>query len=314
MDVFLLFEIGILFILFVLLAWSANATVHHLSYIGNVFRIRLFLLGILLGLITSLPELLLGLNAVFSGIPAVSVGSLLGGGIVILGFILGASLLLGRKIVPDGGWASVIPIALTIFSPILLGWDGVYGFMDGFVMIALYCGLIFYLQRLHRTESHRYIQFVNDKKIAKSVVFALVGIAGMIFASHWIMNVTFDLLQRTQVSHFVIGLIIFAIGTNLPEISVAITSFFKKTSELSLSHLLSSSFSNIFVLGFLAILRPLYFDADSSFLLTGVFLGSILMMISWFYSRNGGMHRREGMVLLFLYFTFVITSIFLQHS
>jgi len=104
--------------LFIALGWSANFAVKNIKYLGAVLKIRLFVFGILLGLITSLPELSLGINATIDNATTLAVGNLLGGIIVMLGLILGASLLLNRKIVTDGRLASLIPTVLVIFSPV----------------------------------------------------------------------------------------------------------------------------------------------------------------------------------------------------
>lgn len=235
-----------LLLLFIALGWSANFAVKNIKYLGAVLKIRLFAFGILLGLITSLPELSLGINATIDLATALSVGNLLGGIIVMLGLILGVSLMLNRKITTDGSLASLIPTVLLIFSPILFGVDGKYGLFDGIAMICLYVGLIFYLYRLNHFSHHKHIAITDSNRVGKSIILAIVGIIGILVASHWIVGITLDLLNYIQVSQLLIGLVVFSIGTNLPEISIAITSWRKKSSELSLSHLLSSSFTNVF--------------------------------------------------------------------
>ncbi len=299
-----------LLLLFIALGWSANFAVKNIKYLGAVLKIRLFAFGILLGLITSLPELSLGINATIDHAAALSVGNLLGGIIVMLGLILGASLLLNRKIATDGHLASLIPTVLVIFSPILFGIDGKYGLFDGIVMIGLYLGLIFYLYHLNHFTNHKHIEIYDSNRVGKSIVLAIVGIIGVIVASHWIVEITLDLLTHIQVNQLVIGLVVLSIGTNLPEISIAITSWRKKTSELSLSHLLSSSFTNVLVLGVLALLRPIIFDANSTFWIVAIFLGVILTLFTYFYHSRQKMDRREGVVLLIGYILFIAVNIY----
>lgn len=139
----------------------------------------------------------------------------------------------------------------------------------------------------------------------------IVGIIGVLVASHWIVGITLDLLNYIQVSQLVIGLVVFSIGTNLPEISIAITSWRKKSSELSLSHLLSSSFTNVLVLGVLALLRPIIFDTNSAFWIVAIFLGVILTLFAYFYHSGKKMDRREGLILLIAYVLFVTLNIYL---
>ncbi|MBM3271667.1 hypothetical protein FJY94_00040 [Candidatus Kaiserbacteria bacterium] len=305
----IIFDALKILLLFIALGWSANFAVKNIKYLGAVLKIRLFAFGILLGLITSLPELSLGINATIDRATALSVGNLLGGIIVMFGLILGASLFLNRKITTDGRLASLIPTVLVIFSPILFGVDGKYSLSDGIAMIGLYAGLIFYLYRLNHFSNHKHIEITDSNRVGKSIVLAIVGIIGVLVASHWIVGITLDLLNYIQVSQLVIGLVVFSIGTNLPEISIAITSWRKKSSELSLSHLLSSSFTNVLVLGVLALLRPIIFDTNSAFWIVALFLGVILTLFTYFYHSGKKMDRREGAVLLAVYVIFIVVNV-----
>lgn len=299
-----------LLLLFIALGWSADFAVKNIKYLGVVLKIRLFAFGILLGLITSLPELFLGINATIDQATALSVGNLLGGIIVMLGLILGTSLILNRKIATDGRLVSLVPTVLVIFSPILFGINGKYSLFDGIAMIGLYVSLIVYLYHLNHFSNHKHIEITDSNRVGKSIVLAIVGIIGVLVVSHWIVGTTLDLLNYIQVSQLLIGLVVFSIGTNLPEISIAITSWRKKSSELSLSHLLSSSFTNVLVLGVLALLRPIIFDTNSAFWIVAIFLGVILTLFAYFYHSGKKMDRREGAILLVGYILFIAVNIY----
>lgn len=306
----ILFDALKLLLLFIALGWSADFAVKNIKYLGVVLKIRLFTFGILLGLITSLPELSLGINATIDQATALSVGNLLGGVIVILGLILGTSLILNRKIATDGRLLPLVPTVLVIFSPIFFGVDGKFSLIDGLVMVGLYVGLIFYLYSLNHFSNNKHIEITDSNRVGKSIVFAIAGIIGIIIASHWIVGITLDLLNYIQVSQLVVGLMVFSIGTNLPEISIAITSWRKKSSELSLSHLLSSSFTNVLILGILAIIRPIIFDTNSAFWIVALFLGIILILFAYFYHSGKKMDRREGVILLVGYILFIAVNIY----
>lgn len=308
----ILFDLLTLIFLFIALGWTADFAVKNIKYLGGIFKVRLFAFGILLGLITSLPELSLGVNATIDQATALTVGNLLGGIIVMLGLILGTSLLFNRKIVTDGRLESIIPIALVIFSPILFGFDGKYSLFDGLVMILLYVGLIIHLYRLNKLGNHKQLEITDSNQISKAIVLSIAGIIGVVISSHWIIGITLDLLNYIQLSQFVIGLMVFSIGTNLPEISIAITSWRKKSSELSLSHLLSSSFTNVLIFGVLALMRPISFNVDSTFWLASLFLGGILVLFTYFYYSGKKMDRREGAILLIVYILFIVANIYLS--
>ena len=308
MPIFL--DILILIILFILLGWAADFAVKNIKYLGIVLKIRLFVFGILLGLVTSLPELSLGINATIDNAAALSVGNLLGGIVVMLGLILGSSLLINRKIATDGRLSTLIPTVLVIFSPVLFGIDGKYGLLDGLMMIVLYVGLIFYLYRANNSGISRNFEITDGNQIGKSILLAIVGVIGVLVASYWIVDITLNLLNYINVSQMVIGILVFSIGTNLPEISITVTALRKKTSELSLSHLLSSSFTNVLILGVLALIRPIVFDTNHTFWVAGIFLGVMLTLFAVFYYSGRKMDRREGAVLLIGYILFIAANVY----
>lgn len=108
------------------------------------------------------------------------------------------------------------------------------------------------------------------------------------------------------------GLLVFSIGTNLPEISIALTSWRKKTSELSLSHLLSSAFTNVLVLGILSFMQPIVFEVNATYWIMSIFLAVTLILFTYFYHSDRDMDRVEGAVLIGVYGLFlVVNAVFL---
>jgi cation:H+ antiporter len=308
----MLTNIILLIISFVALGVTADLAVRNIKYLGVALKMRLFVFGIILGFITTLPELSLGLNALIEEAPSLPIGNLLGGVMVILGLVLGVSLILNRKIITDGRLMKLIPTSLVIFSPILLGFDGRYDFQDGLLMVSFYFGLILYLYYSNHTRKKSAISLPHNRQgIAQVIFLALLGIVGILISSHWVVKITLDLLNQTPISRLVIGLIVFSLGTNLPEISITFVSWRKKASELSLSHLLSSAFSNVLILGILASIQPLIFNVDLFFWSTAIFLGLILVMFTYFYHSEKKMDRQEGFILLATYLLFVLVNFWL---
>jgi cation:H+ antiporter len=297
-----------LLVLFVILGISAEFVVRNIKYLAKVLKIRLFAFGILLGIITTLPELSVGINATLNGIASLSVGNLLGGVIVILGLVLGSSLLLNRKIITDGNLKIIIPQVAIIFLALLLGINGGYGLIDGLIMVGLYFGLIFYLYQVNRSYGSESFALLEKNKIIKAVFFSFVGVVAILLLSNWIVKITLGLLQDWQISKLLLGLLIFSIGTNLPEISIAITSWRKKSSELSLSHLLSSAFTNVLILGILAAIRPINIVIGPAFYILSIFLTAVLLLFLFFYHSGKKMDRVEGAILLTCYILFLLVN------
>lgn len=299
----------ILFVLFFALGVSAEFVVKNIKYLAGVLKIRLFAFGILLGVITTLPELSVGINAGLSGVSGLSVGNILGGVIVMLGLVLGCALILNRSIDTNGDLKLLLPQVAIILPPIFLGLDGKYGQIDGLIMIACYFGLIYYLYRTHPTLDKVGLVLIEKNKILISVFFALLGTVGVLIISHWIVGITLNLLKDWRVNEMIIGVLFFSIGTNLPEITIAFTAWRKKTSELSLSHLLSSAFTNILVLGILALISPIVVMTGFSFWVLSAFLVIILALFTLFYYTDNKLDFKEGLALLVCYLLFVVINV-----
>jgi len=293
MSVFI--NIFFLLVLFALLGISADYVVRNIKYIATVLKIRLFAFGILLGLVTSLPELSVGINTTLDRATSLSVGNLLGGMIIVLSLVVGCSLLLNRKVVTDGNLKILIPQLAVIFSPILFGLDGTYGLADGLIMIGLYFGLIYYLFRANYSFGGEGFALIEKNKIIKAIFLSVVGAVGVLLLSHWIVVRSLILSQDWGISKLLLGVLIFSIGTNLPEISIAITSWRKHISELSLSHLLSSTFTNVLILGILAFIRPITIVVGPVYYVLAIFLTLVLTLFLFFYRSGKKMDRKKGL-------------------
>jgi hypothetical protein len=75
-------------------------------------------------------------------------------------------------------------------------------------------------------------------------------------------------------------------------------------SRLSLSHLLSSAFTNVLILGVLSVAQPIVFTVGAAYYLISFFLAVILLLFLVFYRSRGRLERFEGGILLACYFIF----------
>jgi cation:H+ antiporter len=298
-----------LLILLCLLGVAADIVVRNIKRLTLILELKLFALGSLLGLIATLPELAVGINATINNVSTISIGNLLGGILFIFGVVLGVGLILNKKIETDGKLKSILPKAMIIFLPIILGLDGKYGFWDGVIIIVSYIGIIFYIARsnlkyLYKTDREK----IKHYSTARVVFLSIVGLVLVILISSWALMITIDILKQFKVSELALGIVIFSIGTNLPEIMIIAVSWYKKIPELSLSSLMGSALANIFVLGILAVIKPIEFVADYSFAILGTFLGLMIIMVTIFYCSDKKMDRQEGAVLFCVYILFLIVN------
>lgn len=300
----------ILVVLFVALGLSADLAVKNIRYIASSLKMKLFALGIILGIATTMPELSIGISSSLKGMGGLAVGNILGGIAVIIGLILSVNLILHKNIGTEESWSATIPALIVISSPFLLGFDAKFSLIDGLIMVALYLGLVFYLYKMGQKEKGEGLALIDKKKIAKSILLALVGIVLVIIASNLAIETATLILEKFGISRLMMGILVFSIGTNLPEITIALSSYRRKASELSLSYLLSSAFTNILVMGILAILKPISFKMDAAYLILAASVSLIMILFVIFSYTKKSLSRLEGFILLLIYFIFFASNIY----
>ncbi len=310
MSLFLLTTL--LIILFGILGLSADFLVHNIKIISNKLGIKLFTLGIVLGIMTSLPEIAVSVNSIINKVPNISVGNLLGGVLVIFGLILGMSLILNRKIRTDGDMKYFIPQLGLVFLPFILGLDGKFSTIDGILMVITYIILLFYLYQLSKKHQGFQIAVIKEQKILKSVLLSIISVIIVIATSDIIIRLSVILLNKLEIKPFVLGLLIFSLGTNLPEITVAITSWKKKAPQLSISHLMGSIITNVIILGLMSIIKPITINLGYLYIILLIFTALILILVAIFYKTKKSLDRIEGIFLMLTYFLFLYIIIITQ--
>ena len=123
----------------------------------------------------------------------------------------------------------------------------------------------------------------------------------------WLTNGSVAVAKRLQISEYVIGMTIVAMGTSLPELTVSAASAIAGNADMALGNVVGSNIFNVFaVLGICAVLSPIPFsrnniryDAPIAFLVSVIFTALIF---------NGTLSRLEGVLLLALYVGIMIFS------
>lgn len=295
--------------LFYLLGKAADLAIYNVRIIGERLGIKIFFLGVLLGFFTSLPELAVGVNAIINNIPTIAVGNLLGGIVVLFGFILGISIILNRTIIAKEKPTNFLFIFIYFILPLLFGINGNLSSIEGIILIILYLFLLYYLywqQEHHHFFSDRFI--IHKDKIIKNIFLVILGLALVVVISNIVIRFTSTLLNYWAIPPFVIGLILFSLGTNLPEIIVTLRSWQRNIKDLSLSNLIGSGMANILILGFLVFLRPISIKIGMPFYSLMFFMILLFTAVLIFYKTDKRLTRPEGIVLVIIYLFFIISQ------
>lgn len=302
--------IAALIISFYFLGKAADLIITNIRAIGEKLGIQIFFLGIILGFLTSLPELFLGINAIVNGVQEVSLGNLLGGTIVLFGLVLGLSIFYSRRIKTNGSSADFAFAFAYMLFPLFMGLDGRIGSVDAFILITVYIYLLYIFYIDQKKHNHLEICITSEgNEILKKILMIVVGIFLVIMISNVIMNLFVYALKGLHVSIFIIGLVMFSLGTNLPELVVALRSYHSKLNDLSLSNIIGSAISNIVIIGMFALIRPFKVEINMSYYALMFFSILIYGLFLYFYRTDSALTRKEGFVLIIIYLLFLVTQI-----
>ena len=179
-----------------------------------------------LGLATSAPELLVGINSAIKGIPGLSYGNLIGANIVLLSFVVGLSALLNGKIHLHSSIErrTIYTSTIIILSPLVLALDGIVSRLDGMILVAIYLiyltVVIFKRRRLETEITRPFIK--HDVRVHKLWLWFAAGIIGLLVGSYFVVYLATHLSDSWNIAPIIVGFLILSFGTNLPEIFITI--------------------------------------------------------------------------------------------
>lgn len=297
-----------LFCLGAILAVSANWVVKATAYFSKRLQVQSFLLGFLvLGFATTIPEMFVAFQAVTDGVPQLSVGNLLGGSILLMSFVMGGSALFLRRIILDHGMTTwdIGLSTLVIGMPALALWDGKLTRLEGFVLFVIYVVHIFFINHeqhvIDRVEHH----VRNIKHPLHALMLGIGGLVGLAFSSRFIVTIGEGMARQFFISPFVIGLFLITFGTNLPELTLAVQAIIRKKRDVAFGDVLGSAVINTPILGIICMVSPFSVPDHLRMRATLILLAGTALYFWWGASSKRDITRREGVVLVIIYFLFV---------
>lgn len=301
--------------LFYLMSKAAEILVKNLSHIARYYNLNDFILGfIILGFFTSSPELFIGIDSTLKNIGQVSVGNLLGGSIILLSLIIGIVAVVNRGVSIKKAFhlKDMLLLTLYISFPAVLVLDGDISRADGLILIAFY---LFIISWLWKTESHVKV-FLEDHhhlSVKKDWLLAISGLAGVIICAYFIVDVSVKLVEIIKLPYILLGILIFAIGTNMPEITIAIKAKHFKQQGLSLGNILGSAFANTLILGIISLVKPIPIHQVIPILITVLFLYWLLVIFTHSAETGRRISFKEGLLHIGIYLLFVVMQITLNY-
>jgi len=294
---------------------SSNFVVKSLIKVEEYYHLREFIVGFLMiGILTSLPELSVGAISALEQMSALSFGNILGASVVDITLVMGLVAFIGRKVNFEAQLEKTtlfIISAMTIL-PVVLFLDGELSRIDGLIMIGAF--VLYVIRLLFIRKSFKKVQDgkISKDKVYKNMGIFIVSLIILIASARVIVYSASEIANFLSFPLVLIGLLIVSPGTSLPELSFELGCVLKGHCSVALGDLLGSlAFNSTLILGIVSLIYPVH-ASFTSFIISSIFIVSSLAAFLIFARTGKVMTRKEGSVLLIFYVLFVITSILIR--
>jgi len=293
----------------VLLTIGAEYLVRGAISLANRLGMPPLLIGLtVVGFGTSMPELLVSLQAALGGSPAIAVGNVVGSNTANILLILGTAAVISpiAARIPNLKRDMVMMLASAV---IMLGL-GYWGIVNIWLGLAMFALLAAYLAWVTHTDRRRMTAEEAELvvKIAgwKEAVFIVGGLIALFFGADLLINAATAIARSFGISEAVIGLTIVAVGTSLPELATSVVAAFRRHAEIALGNVVGSNIFNILgILGITAVVVPVPIETsmasfDIPFMLVVSLALIALILIA------GRISRGAGIAMLAIYTSYVV--------
>lgn len=145
----------------------------------------------------------------------------------------------------------------------------------------------------------------------------IIGFLLLIVGADLLVKGSSNIAKKFHIPEMIIGLTIVALGTSMPELIITITSANQNATDLIMGNAIGSNLCNLlFILGMVAILRPVNIDDETKFIHIPVALFSTLailgMGLGLLGSQNNIISRTDGIILVILYFIYFLYPIIIE--
>jgi cation:H+ antiporter len=307
------FHLILYLLAFFALWFAAGLIMSSVDHFSKKLKISSFAFSFfVLGSLTSIPEFAVGMTALAENKPDVFVGNLIGGIPVIFFFIIPILAILGKgiKLQHSLNATNMLLSFVVILAPVFFVLDKTVTNLEGIIMIALYIGLFFFIERKDGLLDTENSKVLNARSYSyKDILKILSGIGLAFIASHVIVDNTLYFANVLHVSTYFISLFVLALGTNLPELSLAVRAIISGRKDIAFGDYIGSAATNTFLFGLFTLINVGEVLTVNHFLVTFIIMTAGLGIFFYLTRAKDMISPRAGFILLVVYAVFLYFNI-----
>ncbi|MFA7216585.1 MAG: sodium:calcium antiporter [Candidatus Paceibacterota bacterium] len=304
-----------------LLYISGEIMVNSLVRLSKYFGLKEFVVAFfVMAVASSIPNLLIGITSALKGIPELSLGDIMGNNLIDLTIAVGLAVLFSptKEISAESKTiqsTSMFTLGAALL-PIILIVDGILSRADGIILISFFFIYIFWLfskkERFSKAiEGNIHPNAISGTKEGLKDAFKIFFGTSLLFiaAQGIVLSSTF-LATSLGLPLVIVGSLIIAFGSALPEVYFAIYSARREETFMILGNLMGAVIIPAsLVLGIVTLISPINVTGLGSFFMNRIFLIIAILAFFMFTRTQEKITRKESYVLIAIYLIFVITTL-----
>lgn len=305
-QVYLLLFAG-LFLLFI----SGKFLVDSSVAISRRLRIPRMIIGLtVVAFGTSAPELLVSLQAAFSGYPEIAMGNVVGSNISNILMVLAITAIIFPIPAPASAVKKDWPIMMFVSGLLLLfSWNGWISRLEGGIFVALLAVYILYSvirsrgqERLEETETEQ-----GQMKWWVAGIIFLFSCVGLAFGADLLVDNVALIAEEIGLSKRVVSITMVAVGTSIPEVATSVIAALKKETDISVGNIIGSNIMNILsVLGFTSLVTPISVSKEITRVdIPWMLAVSVLLLLLMLPASKSRITRWEGSLMIAIYLLYI---------
>ena len=307
-------NIFLIFLGFLLLVVGGEFIVRSSVALSLKFNISKFVIGMtVVSFATSLPELIVSVNAALNNSPSIAINNVIGSNIANIGLVLGLISILGKITVDnyfykrDWPWMFFFSLLMWFF----ISQDSVLQKHEGLILFLI---LIFFTLTIIKKSNYLDFKGSIDDELLKTsnfkiFIWLIISSITLYFGSEFLVDGAVNLAKQISISEAVISVTIVAIGTSVPELAASLVAIAKKEEGISVGNLIGSNIYNIgSVLGITAMIKEIpiaeeIIQRDIIWMLIFALIVIVLAIIP----RKNYLTSFKGLIMfsMYLYFIFI---------
>ena len=308
-------EYIILIISLVGIVFGADFLVAGAVSIARKYKVSDFVIGAaIVGVGTSMPELVVSFIGALKGNADVAIGNVVGSNIFNVLGILGVTALFFPIAINKDNMKFEIPLCIGVSILLMIfafnffnDTPACISQLDGVMLLIMFVGFMWY--SFHRDKKNNTTteeQTEEKTPIWLAIIKVLGGLAVLITSCDFFVDNAVLVAKSFGVSDAIISLTLIACGTSLPELAASVAAALKRNTQLALGNIIGSNIFNItLILGVSSQVMPLTSAGITYIDYIVMIAAAILTLLFGFKGKIG----RLGGAFMFL--CFIIYNIYL---